>query len=228
MALLLAAALTVAIYWLPYGEWLGWPLILLSTLVHELGHGLMALLLGGQFMALYIWPDASGLAVYQGAYSPWQQALIAATGLLGAPMAAAGLFGAGSSAIASRRVLAGFAALLLLVAVLWARNLFGFVFIVALITILGWIALKAGAHAAQFAVVFLSVQLCLSVFSRSDYLFMRAAETAQGMGPSDTAQIAAALFLPYWFWGAAVGLASVLILSLGIRRFARSWTGGSD
>ena len=64
----------------------------------------------------------------------------------------------------------------------------------------------------------MAVQLSLSVFSRADYLFT---ETA-GAGPSDVAQMADALFLPYWFWGIVCGAISGLVLLSGIRTFSRS------
>ena len=69
--------------------------------------------------------------------------------------------------------------------------------------------------------VFLAVQLALSVYSRGDYLFTRAAVSSAGIGPSDVAVMAAALFLPYWFWGALCGALSLLLLYAGARAFFR-------
>ena len=74
---------------------------------------------------------------------------------------------------------------------------------------------------AQTVVILLAVQLALSVFSRSDYLFTRTALTSAGRRPSDVAVMADALFLPYWFWGASCGALSVAILFLGFRIFFR-------
>src|SRR4051794_35164874 len=42
-----STAVTLALYMIPYGRFLARPLLLLSTLAHELGHGLTALVLGG-------------------------------------------------------------------------------------------------------------------------------------------------------------------------------------
>jgi hypothetical protein len=61
----------------------------------------------------------------------------------------------------------------------------------------------------------------LSVFSRGDYLFTDVARTQNGAMPSDVANMANALFLPYWFWGAACGLFSVAMLALGAWFFLR-------
>jgi hypothetical protein len=55
----------------------------------------------------------------------------------------------------------------------------------------------------------------------SDYPFTRTALTVAGPMPSDVAVMAAALFLPYWFWGAACGVLSVIFLLLGVKFFFR-------
>ena len=65
------------------------------------------------------------------------------------------------------------------------------------------------------------VQLSLSVFSRADYLFTREAVTATGTVPSDVSQIAEALILPYWFWGACCGALSVAVLLVALVIYLR-------
>ena len=219
-ALIGAAALTLALYLVPHAYVLAWPLILISTVVHELGHGLTALLLGGRFVALYVWPDASGRALYLGDFGRIGHALVAAGGLLGPSLLASALFVAGRHPQSARRALGIAAVVLLAVELLWVRNLFGAIFIGLLIVALGLLARRASPLVAQISVVFLAVQLALSVFSRSDYLFMRSAVTAAGVGPSDTGQIAEALYLPYWFWGGLIALASLMLLWHGLRTFA--------
>jgi hypothetical protein len=75
---------------------------------------------------------------------------------------------------------------------------------------------------SQLIVLFVGVQLALSVFSRSDYLFTSVAITATGNAPSDVARMADALFLPYWLWGLLCGGFSVWVLWRGIRAFLRT------
>ena len=79
---------------------------------------------------------------------------------------------------------------------------------------------QAKAH-AQTLVTFLAAQLSLSVFSRSDYLFTDVAQTSAGTMPSDVAQMADALWLPYWFFGALCGVFSIGVLVFGIKRIFR-------
>ena len=97
------------------------------------------------------------------------------------------------------------------------RNLFGALFVSILLGGSALAAYKATDQAVQLLVVFLGVQLALSVFARADYLFSTTFEYATGTMPSDVAEIAAALFLPYWFWGFAFGAISVAAVAYGIK-----------
>jgi hypothetical protein len=218
-ALGIAAAATLAVHWVPWLAWLGWPLLLVSTLAHELGHGLAALLAGGRFTALVLWQDGSGLAAYSGRFSSLSLAWIAAVGLLGPPLAALLLLLAGRRSVSAHRALGFTAVVLLACAVLWAGSLFTVLFCVLLALLLGLLAWRATPAVSQVVCVFLAMQLALASFARSDYLFTPVARTAQGPMPSDVAQIAQALWLPYWFWGALVAVASLALLLLGAWRF---------
>ena len=66
--LALAIAVTITLYVIPYGRTIAWPLVLVSTLAHELAHGLMAVVLGGRFEALRLNGDASGVALWSGQF----------------------------------------------------------------------------------------------------------------------------------------------------------------
>jgi hypothetical protein len=225
-ALLAAVGLTLGLYVLPHfvpaAAILARPLVLLSTLAHELGHAMAAVALGGDVESLNVWADASGVAAHRGAYGRFARAAIAAAGPLGPPLAA------GLGFLCARRpraahVALGVAALILvLVLVFWVRNAFGWLFVGALTAVLGLLAWRGSARVAQVACAFLAIQLCLASFARADYLFSAVARTGAGELPSDTAQIAQALFPPYWLWGGLIALASLAILGLGLRAFARA------
>ena len=214
--LLVAAAATLVLYLLPGARVIGRPLILLATLVHELGHGLAAMLLGGSFKRLQLWWNGSGVASYEGRFSALSRALIAAGGPLGPPLAALALFWAGTKPESAQLALAILAGVCVLVELLFVRNLFGFVFVLLLGAALALLAWRATASVAQFACAFLALQMSLSVFSRGDYLFQAQARTAAGMMPSDTAQIAAAIGLTYWFWGGLIALISLAVVAYGL------------
>lgn len=221
-ALVIAIVLTLAVHWLPLLQPVAQPLLMVSTLVHELGHGLCALLLGGQFTKLIIWPDGSGVAGYSGRFGAIEQALIAAAGLLGPPLAALGLFVAGRASKPAHWALACCAVVLLATAVLWAASWYTLLYCLGLALALLLLAWKASAVVSQIVTVFVAVQLALSSFTRADYLFTATANTGAGEFPSDVAQIAQALILPYWFWGGLIALLTVALLALGIWLFAKA------
>lgn len=224
-ALLVAAGLSLALYlvplWIPALAWLGWPLLLLSTLFHELGHGLAALLVGGGFEMLRIYPDGSGVATTLSDGSRTMLAAIAAGGPLAPPLVALLLFLAARRAASARIALWLLSGLLVLALLLWVRGLFGIGFVLAL-AIAAVLATRMSARAAQVATCFLAIELSLAAFSRADYLFTSEARTGMGTMPSDTAQIANVLWLPYWFWGGAIALVSLLVLAIGLLAFARA------
>ncbi len=206
---------TVILYVVPYGQYVAYPLLLLSTLVHELGHGISAVLMGGSFHEFLMWPDGSGVAVHAGHYSGIQRAVVSAGGLVGPAIGAAlGLICA-RGARSSRVFLAILGVGLILAEILVVRNTFGLVFVAAVAAVCLFLSLKASKEAAQIGVMFLSVQLALAVFSRSDYLFTDVAMTSKGPMPSDVAHMASALGGPYWLWGGVCAAFSVAALALG-------------
>lgn len=223
-ALIIAVLLTVALYVIPYGRYLAWPLIWFSTFAHEMGHGLAAALLGNEFVQFQMWPNGSGVAHHAGKVGRLGSAFISTGGLAGPAVLAAVFFGLGRRAKLAKIGLFMFAAGCAIAFVWVVRNPFGWVFVGGLVVVCGVIAHKGSAVMAQVSLVFLAIQLSLSVFSRGDYLFTDVAETAGGTMPSDVARMAEALILPYWFWGGVVGLLSVLVLIIGLWSFLRAAT----
>jgi hypothetical protein len=222
-ALVASAAITLALYLIPYGGYVAYPLLLISTLVHELGHGVAAVLVGAHFISFKMWSNGSGVAAHTDASSGAAQAFISAGGLCGPAVAAAGMIAAAQRPSWARYVLGAFGAALGLALILVVRNGFGLAFTGVLAGAALLIAWRGGAHLAQYALLFLAVQLALSVFSRGDYLFMQYAEVGNGheMMPSDSQQMARALGGAYWFWGAVCAAFSGLMLVLGAWSFWR-------
>ncbi len=219
---LIAAAIATILLWqVPGGNYILYPFTILATWFHEMGHGLAALLLGGQFEQLQISPNGSGLAYHSGALflGPIGQALVAAAGPMGPPIAGAILIQASRSfkvASLSLKILGSF---LILSTLIWVRSLFGLVAVPLLGLIILGIALKAPRWLQGFAVQFLGVQACVSTYLQLDYLF--SASAGPGLH-SDSAQIQQQLFLPYWFWGGLMAVASLVILVQSLRIAYRS------
>ncbi len=221
LMLLGSAAVTFALFMIPYGEYIAYPLLLISTAIHELGHGVAAEISGGDFVRFMMYSDGSGVAYHTSAGGEMARAFVAAGGLCGPAVLAGAFFVAGRTPKWSRIALAGFGAALLLAMLLVVRNGFGLAFVGALAGLSLAIAVWGRAELSQLAIVFLAVQLALSVYSRGDYLFMQWAETGAGRMPSDSQQMAEALAGPYWMWGGMCAAFSAAVLLGGGWYFLR-------
>lgn len=214
-----AAAVTLVLWQFSWGNYILYPFSILATWFHEMGHGLTALLLGGNFHKLVMLPNGSGFAVHSGSLflGPIGRALVAAGGPLG-PALAGGLF-----IISSRRyknahiclmILSG---LLLLSVLIWVRSLFGIVAISLWGAGLLFTALKTPHWLQGWAIQFLGVQAIISTYHQRGYLFMNKAVIGGQVIVSDTGQIAQQLFLPHWFWACLIILISVAIFVQSLR-----------
>jgi hypothetical protein len=223
---LLAAAAIVVAWQLPYGPQALYPLTLLATFAHEMGHGLAALLVGGDFERLSLHADGSGLAEWRGEVGRLARAAIAAGGLLGPTVAGVALLLLAGSTRRARLLLWVFAAALALCVAIWVRNPFGMVFLLAAAAALAAAGRWLGDSGASFLLHLVAAVLCLSWFRDLDYMFSSNAVVGGVARPSDSAVIAEALWLPFWFWGAAVAALSLALLALGLwiaDRRSRGW-----
>jgi hypothetical protein len=114
------------------------------------------------------------------------------------------------------------AVLMVLSAVLWSRNTFGVVFLLASAVTLALAAKMLPDAMAAFMLHVLATTLCLSWFKDLDYMFSAQAVVNGVSHPSDSAVIAQALWLPYWFWGAVVAAFSLVVVALGLRWVSRT------
>lgn len=219
--LLLSIVAIVAIWQLPYGWQILYPLTLLATFAHEMGHGLTAMLVGAQFDQLLLNADGSGVAVWHGNPGRLATALVAAGGLVGPSIAGIGLLLVARSQRFARAVLAMLALLLMVSVVVWVRNAFGVVFLLSAAAVLALAAKVLPATMARFVLHLMAATLCLSWFTDLNYMFSAQATVNGMVRPSDSAVIAQALWLPYWFWGGVVACFSLVVAALGITFVSR-------
>lgn len=213
--MLWSAVATAALYVIPFGGFVVWPLMLFSTLAHEAGHGVASLVVGGTFESFVMFADGSGVARSSGVPPGSARAFTAAGGLIGPAVVAAIGFAFARRPKLSRVGLALAGVVALALEVLVVDNAFGYAFVGLCALGFGWIAIRRPA-CSQAAVVFMSIQLALSVFSRGDYLFTAEAETSVGTMPSDVANMGASLGGPYWLWGIVCGAVSIMVLFGGL------------
>jgi hypothetical protein len=221
--LLLAVVLVLFIPALPFGNYAIYPLVILTTWFHEMGHGLAALAMGQQFIQLEIYSNGSGVAqslvaTDSGAVT---KAVIAAGGPLGPMFVGAGLIIASAHPRAWRPVLAGAAIALWLSVAIYVRSTVGLLVLPLIGVLLALIAWRASAGFTRFALQFLGILAAMSMISDFDYLFSERAVVGGRPMLSDTGQIEAALMLPHWVWASLLLLVSALLIG-GSLKYALS------
>jgi hypothetical protein len=213
-ALVGSALVTLALYVTPGLQFLARPLLYLSTLVHEMGHGVGALLGGGEWRDFHMFEDGSGYATTTGG-TAFQRGLTCAAGLVGPAVAAAVFMAMGLRLSLARYALAATGAFFALSLVLWVEGSFGLGFVgIVAATCLG-IAIWASPELTRVALLFLATQLALSVYSRGDYLFTDYVDGQMTDGkrsPSDVQAMSDAIGMPYWFWGIVCAAFSAAVL----------------
>jgi hypothetical protein len=200
---------------------LAYPFRLLTTLVHELSHGLAALLTGGAFLRFVIFPDGSGLAYTAGGL----RLLVIPAGYVGVALAGAALIALGRRPRASRIALgalgAGLALLTLryaLPTLLSAQLLGGLLTLLAGVGMGALLLLAAWRAGAAWAIVLLNLiafKLGLSAFGDLWMLIGVSAATGLG-GRSDAASMAALTFIPAPIWALAWALIAAAALGWAV------------
>src|SRR3989441_8971823 len=110
-ALLIAAAISIALWFIPFAEVLTYPFRIFVTFIHEGGHAVAALLTGNSVQGLSVAMNASG-ETYTTQGGTFSQMLVASAGYLGAMTYGALLLVLIRRAVAARVVLIGSALLI--------------------------------------------------------------------------------------------------------------------
>jgi hypothetical protein len=213
-ALVISALATIALFKIPGLDVIARPLLYLSTLVHEMGHGVGALLSGGEWRDFHMFEDGSGYATTTRG-SDFAAALTCAAGLVGPAVAAAVFMLMGLRARLARYALAATGLFFALSLVLWVRGSFGIAFVALVAATCLGIALKGSDEVSRVSLLFFATQLALSVYSRGDYLFVDYVDGQMSDGKraaSDVQMMSDALGGPYWFWGIVCAAFSAAVL----------------
>ncbi|MCB9595603.1 MAG: M50 family metallopeptidase [Sandaracinaceae bacterium] len=201
---------------IPFGAEILYPLTLFATWVHEMGHGLTGLLVGGSFDSLEIFWNASGLA--HGAVGEgWPQALRSIGGLLAPPLVGALVLGFARGPKRASIVLWTLAGLMLLSVPIWIRSVTGFVVIPLVALGFGALAYKGGETTRHLGAQLIGVILGLDTISRIDYLFTAEVHVGGQDLPSDVSNIATAVGGYYLLWGALLAVISLALVAGGVR-----------
>ena len=234
MTLLVAATLSVLLWFIPYAEVLTYPFRIFVTFIHEGGHAIAALLTGNSVNSLSVAMNASGetYTTYGGVFS---QVLIASSGYLGSMAFGALLLVLIRKAVAARIVLVSCAVLIFALTMIYGlfKPIFTFdswsgipftLFAGTLISLgLVLIAKFASARVAMFFVSFLAVQCVLNALFDLKTVFFLSSPFIPAVS-TDAVNMARATGFPAIFW-AVIWIA----LALGILWFAmRLYVAGRD
>ncbi|RBP53777.1 M50 family metallopeptidase [Arenicella xantha] len=219
-ALLLLAGLVFFVLSLfPIGRLIQWPFVILTTFIHELGHGLTAMLVGGKFIQMELYSDAAGLAQMRLPSGGWRSALVATGGLLAPALFGGALIVAGRSTTSSSRLFLILSIVILVSCVLWIRSIFG-------LTVMGlmglgflWLARQRRPGLHQFLIQFIGVHMLVDTVTRTlSYLFSPGASVNGVIRHSDTSAIAQAIGGSHLLWGTIIAILALSIFWFSLRR----------
>lgn len=234
MTLLVAATLSVLLWFIPYAEVLTYPFRIFVTFIHEGGHAIAALLTGNSVDSLSVAMNASG-ETYTTQGGLISQVLISSSGYIGSMAFGALLLVLIRKAIAARIVLVSCAALIFGLTMIYglfkpiftlnAWSGIPFTLFAGTLISLGLVLIAkfASAKVATFFVSFLAVQCVLNAIFDLKTVFFLSAPYAPVV-PTDAVNMAQATSIPAIFW-AALWIA----VALGILWFAmRLYVAGRD
>lgn len=201
------------------------PIMFLSTWAHELGHGAGAMMTGGEFDQLTIFPNFSGLA-RTASNSEFSRAATVIMGLM-APTILGVIMIVLTRALSFYRFTLLFLAALLALSLIWAAN--GFTFITLSVSavvfaLAGW---KLPQRVLLYVTTIIAIALCLNALSSFGYFFVGGGEIGGRIYRSDTGVLADLWFGPHWLWGLWLAFVSIAILFTGVilsDKWARSRT----
>jgi Peptidase M50B-like len=208
--LLIAAAISIALWFIPFAEILNYPFRLFVTFIHEGGHAIAAVLTGNSVQSLSVAMNASG-ETYTTQGGVFSQMFIASAGYLGSMAFGALLLILIRRSVASRIVLAGSSVLVLALTLIfglfkplvaggaWSGIPFTLITGVMLAVGLFAVARFATARVAAFFVSFLAVQCLLNALLDLKTVFFLSSPFAATV-PTDAVNMANATGLPAIFW----------------------------
>ncbi len=216
-ALVTAAVVALVIeHLVPFGHLILYPFTLLATWVHEMGHGLTALMVGGSFSSLDIFRDASGLA-HVNTERGLPYALACMGGLLAPPFVGAATLALGRGPKRARVVLLALSLALVVSLAIWVRTLVGWISMPLVAAVVAAFGVWGSERERVVFVQFVGLLLGFDTLARIDYLFSATATIRGREQPSDVALIVGELgsFIP--LWGALLAGVGLTALYLGLR-----------
>jgi len=210
MTLLIAATISVVLWFIPYAEFLTYPFRIFVTFIHEGGHAIAALFTGNSVQSLSVAMNASG-ETYSTQGGLISQFLISSAGYVGSMAFGALLLILIRKAIAARLVLLGCGIFVFTLTMIFGliKPLFSlsglsgipFTLLAGLVISAGLILIArfASARVATFFTSFLAVQCVLNALTDLKTVFFLSSPFAPSV-PTDALNMQQATGIPAIFW----------------------------
>jgi len=219
--LLLASLVTLGLWYMPYSDYLLYPLRLFVTFIHESGHAFAALISGGDVKSLQIHTDGSGVTMTSEPF--WSIWLVLSGGYLGTTLFGASMLQVGRFSHVrnvGKTTLYLIAGYLALVTLLWGHNPFTLVAGIVLSAGLFALARFSPPRVAEFLAAFLAVQCCLNALGDLRILLQI---TSSGQGPDNDALFMSQHYLlPPIFWALLWSAMALGMLTLSLWSYLRA------
>jgi hypothetical protein len=227
--LLIAATISIVLWFIPFAELLTYPFRIFVTFIHEGGHALAAVLTGNSVASLSIATNASG-ETYTTQGGTLSQMFVASAGYLGSMAFGAFLLVLIRRAIAARVVLIGSAALVFALTLIYGlikpamsgvvSTALPFTILAGTLLTLGLVlvAKYASARVATFFVSFLAVQCVLNALLDLKTVFFLSSPFAPSV-PTDAVNMYNATGIPAFFWAVMWIAIALGILAMAMRLY---------
>lgn len=206
-----AGLLSLVLTYVPLAGVVLYPVRLLVTLIHEGGHALATLLTGGAVRRIELYANGSGVTFSAGGWLP----LIIPAGYLGAALLGALMLYLLKHSAAGRRSLYALGAGVLILTLLFVRNLFGLVTGLGLAGVLFAAGALLPPLGAFFLAAFLAVQVCLNAVL--DLVGLTMMTGFFDASHNDAVSMARLTFIPPIVWAALWAALSLVIVGVGVR-----------
>ncbi|MBC8160817.1 MAG: M50 family metallopeptidase [Roseiflexaceae bacterium] len=207
----IGVAVAILVLWhVPLFGWVFYPFQLFGTFIHEISHGLAAIITGGSFNRFVVNPDLSGVAWSAGGLR-W---VVSSAGYIGSALFGGLLVLLAARRMPARRVLYWLGIALGVLCLLFVRNLFGVLSGLVLASALVLAGQRLRVQWAEWLLLILGVQLMLDgVNSLFSLVFLSARSTVT----TDAAIMAQATGVPSLIWAVLWTVASLGILAATLR-----------
>lgn len=215
------AGLLIFILWFAPGlTLLHYPFRLLSTIIHELSHGLTALITGGDFLRFVIFPNGSGLAYTAGGF----RLLVIPAGYLGTALFGATLITIGKQPKLTRLALGGIGALMVLLCLRYGIPTLATHFFSGLLTIVSGVifgllfilvAYRTPPAASFFLLHLIAMETAIASFS--DLFTLFGLSVVPGNVSTDAVSMSELTFLPAFVWSLIWILIAALLIGNAVR-----------